>query len=88
MQLTSTPAPLVCAECGDPLEEGYLPALDHGAEYEPAPEGAVCTACGFNEVGYAGCAPEVDDLSETDDDAVLLHVGVSGGDVDVRSAKE
>ena len=53
MQLTSTPAPLVCAECGDPLEEGYLPALDHGAKYEPAPEGAVCTACGFNEVGYA-----------------------------------
>lgn len=88
MSLTSTPETLVCAACDEEFEEGYLAAVDRDGEYEPRPDDAVCTACGFNEVGYAGCAPEVDDVVDTDDGTVLLYVDASGDDVEVRSVKE
>ena len=88
MSLASEPETLVCAECGDALEEGYLPAEDRDGAYEPVPGDAVCTACGFNEVGYAGCAPEVGDLVADEEGTVLLHVDASGDDLEVRSVKE
>lgn len=88
MSLVWTPETLACSECGDDFDDGYLPAVGGDGTYEPRAGDAVCTACGFNEVGYAGCAPEVGDLVEPDDDTVLLHVEVSGDDVSVLSAKE
>lgn len=88
MELASTPETLTCRECGDPFDDGYLPAVEGDGSYEPRDDDAVCSACGFNEVGYAGCAPEVGDLVDADDDLVLLHVEVSGDDVTVLSAKE
>lgn len=87
MRLASTHEALTCAECGEGFEEGYLPAEDRGGEYDPGPEDAVCTACGFNEVGYAGCAPEVDDVVDAGAGTVLLYVDASGDDVEVRGVK-
>lgn len=87
MSLASTPATLACAECGEAFEEGYLPADETDEGYEPRGSAAVCAACGFNEIGYVGCAPEVDDLVD-DGDAVLLHVSVADEGVEVRTVKE
>lgn len=89
MNLAATPDELVCSECGEPLEgSGYLPAVEHGDAYDPVPEAAVCGACGFNELGFAGCAPELDDVVEPGPDDVLLHVEVTDGGVEPLSAKE
>ena len=88
MSLASTPETLACAECREEFEEGYLPADDRNGEYEPRPDDAVCTACGFNEVGYAGCAPEVGDVVDDGDGTVLLHVDAGGDGIEVRSVKE
>lgn len=88
MSLASDPESLACAACGDEFEEGYLPAVDGDGEYDPRPDGAVCLACGFNEVGYAGCAPEVDDVVDDEDGFVLLHVDAGGDGIAVRSVKE
>lgn len=88
MTLASTPETLTCAECGEALEAGYLPAVARGDEYEPRAADAVCSACGFNEVGYAGCAPEVDDVVDAGADTVLLHVDATGDDLEVLSVKE
>ena len=86
MSLASTPEALVCAECGEAFAEGYLPADEAEEGYEPRAEAAVCAACGFNEVGYAGCAPEADDL--VDGEGVLLHVSVDGEDLEVVTVKD
>lgn len=86
MSLASTPETLACAECGETFREGYLPAEETDEGYEPREGAAVCAACGFNEVGYAGCAPEVDDL--VDGEGVLLHVTVTEADVEVDTVKE
>lgn len=88
MALTTMPSALACAECGE--EAGdlvYLPAHDRDGEYDPVPEAAVCTDCGFTEVGYAGCAPEPGDLLDADD-AVLLQVDVVGDAVEIVSVKD
>lgn len=85
MRLASTPEALICVECGEGFEEGYLPAVDRDGAYEPRPDDAVCTACGFNEVGYAGCAPEVDDVVDLDEGTILLHVSATSDDIEVRS---
>lgn len=88
MRLTSTPESITCAACGEAVESGYLPAVDRGDGYEPSPDDAVCAACGFNEVGYAGCAPEVGDVVDADDETVLLHVDATGDGLEVLSVKE
>jgi hypothetical protein len=87
MSLASTPETLGCAECGEAFDDGYLPAVETEDGYAPRAGEAVCTACGFNEVGYAGCAPEVANLVDVDG-AVLLHVDASGDGVAVLSVKE
>lgn len=94
MELDPEPDSLTCAECGAAVtESGYLPAKEVGDEtYEPVPEAALCGSCGFNEVGFAGCAPELDDVrddvlaGETAD--ALLQIAVTDSGIDVLSAKE
>lgn len=88
MALTAMPSALACAECEAEVEDlVYLPAHDQGGEYDPVPEAAVCTDCGFTEVGFAGCAPEPGDLLDADD-AVLLQVDVVDDGVEIVSVKD
>ena len=66
MELISTPATPTCSVCGEEFTEaGYLPAVEQEGGYEPRGKDAVCDACGFNEVGMMGCAPELDDVDTT-----------------------
>jgi len=82
------PESLVCVLCGDAVADaGYLPATDDNDVYRPHPNGAVCGACGFNEVGMTGCAPEVDDVTDPGPDDVLLYVQRVEGGFDVVSVK-
>lgn len=89
MELTSIPEALTCAECGGSIDDaGYLPAVERGDAYDPIPEPTVCDACGFNEIGFAGCAPELDDVVDPGPDTVLLHVRITDGGIEVLSAKD
>jgi hypothetical protein len=86
MDLASTP--VRCSTCGDPIDDaGYLPAtaLDDG--YDPRPADAVCDACGFNEVGTLGCAPELDDVTDPGPDDVLLYVRATADGIEVVDEK-
>jgi len=69
---------LDCSRCGASVERGYLVAEDD----DPLPEAAVCDACGWGEVGHAGCAPELRDFDRGD---ALLRVerAADGHDVTV-----
>jgi hypothetical protein len=87
MELRSTPT-LRCSACGTEIEgAGYLPALERDDGYEPLADAAVCGACGYNEVGMMGCAPELGDLIDPDAADALLFVRVAADGVDVVSAK-
>ncbi|GAB3671747.1 hypothetical protein [Halopiger thermotolerans] len=89
-ELLSTPT-LSCAECGEPIEDaGYVPADERGDGYEPIADAAVCDACGFNEIGMMGCAPELGDVIDPEPDRVLLYVRVTdaGDGLEVVSAKD
>ena len=89
MELTSTPAIPECSVCGEEFTEaGYLPAVEQEGGYEPRGEAAVCDACGFNEVGMMGCAPELNDVAESGTADVLLYVRRTDGDLEVVSVKE
>ena len=89
MELTSTPATTACSVCGEEFTEaGYLPAVEQEGGYEPRGKDAVCDACGFNEVGMMGCAPELNDVTESGTADVLLYVRRTGGDLEVVSVKE
>jgi hypothetical protein len=87
MDLATTPTGLTCAACGAAIESGYLPAVEYADGYEPLPDEAVCDACGYNEVGMMGCAPELDEVTDADADT-LLHVRVTADGVEVLRAKE
>lgn len=86
MELVHDPGTLDCAICGDALESGYIPAVEQSDGYEPLPAEAVCDACGYNEVGMMGCAPELDEVTDRDADS-LLHVRVTDDGIEVLSAK-
>lgn len=90
MELDPEPDSLTCAECGTTVaESGYLPATEVGEEtYEPLPDMAVCGTCGFNELGFAGCAPEFGDLADPGSADTLLQIAVSDMGVDVLGAKD
>ena len=89
MNLASAPESLDCSTCGEQItDEGYVPATEREAGYEPAVEDAVCDACGFNEVGMMGCAPELDDIDTTGAADVLLYVRRTDGGLEVVSVKE
>ena len=89
MELTSTPATPTCSVCGEKVADtGYLPAVERESGYEPRGEDAVCDACGFNEVGMIGCAPELNDVDESGTADVLLYVRRTDGDLEVVSIKE
>ena len=89
MELTSMPATTACSVCGEEFTEaGYLPAVERESGYEPRGEAAVCDACGFNEVGMMGCAPELDDVDTTGAADVLLYVRRTDGGLEVVSVKE
>lgn len=89
MELVDAPSTLTCAECGEEVRDaGYLPATTGEDGYEPAVDDAVCDACGFNEVGMLGCAPELDEVTEPGPDDVLLYVRPTDGGIDVVSVKE
>ena len=83
------PATTACSVCGEEFTEaGYLPAVERESGYEPRGEAAVCDACGFNEVGMMGCAPELNDVAESGTADVLLYVRRTDGDLEVVSGKE
>ncbi|WP_248896621.1 hypothetical protein [Haloplanus halobius] len=83
------PDALTCSHCGEPItDSGYLPATDASGTYQPIPEAAVCGACGFNELGMTGCAPEPTDVFDSDTADVLLYVTVSDEGVERVSVKE
>ena len=89
MELTSTPATPECSVCGDEVDDaGYLPAVERESGYEPQSEAAVCDACGFNEVGMMGCAPELDDVDGSGAADVLLYVRRTDDGLEVVSGKE
>lgn len=89
MQVDPTPEELHCAACGEAIDgEGYLPATDAGDAYDPHPGDAVCDACGFNDVGMMGCAPELSDVTDPGPDDVLLYVGVADDGLEVLRVKE
>ena len=89
MNLVSTPESLDCSTCGEQItDEGYVPATEREAGYEPAVGDAVCDACGFNEVGMMGCAPELDDVDESGTADVLLYVRRTDDGLAVVSGKE
>lgn len=78
---------LACSHCGEDLgDAGYVPARTGNDDREPVPGGALCTACGFSEVGFAGCAPDPGDV-EVEADA-LLHVERGGDGYEVLGVKE
>jgi len=86
VRLAPTPTTLTCSVCGATVgDAGYLPATEGDGGYRPTPDDAVCGACGFNEVGMAGCAPELDDVVDGDD--VLLYVERTDDGFDVVSVK-
>jgi len=87
-ELQPSPESLTCSLCGTSIDDaGYLPATDRGATYEPIADEAVCGTCGFNEVGMAGCAPAVDDVTDPGPDAVLLYVQRTDDGFEVVSVK-
>ena len=89
MEFTSTPAIIACSVCGEEFTEaGYLPAVERKSGYEPRGEAAVCDACGFNEVGMMGCAPELNDVDESGTADVLLYVRRTDDGLEVVSGKE
>jgi hypothetical protein len=89
MHLRSTPETLACSACGDDIADaGYLPATEQDDGYEPHADAAVCDACGFNDVGMMGCAPELDDVIDPGPDDVLLYVRRTDDGVDVVRVKE
>ncbi|WP_299331512.1 hypothetical protein [Haloplanus sp.] len=82
------PDTLRCSACGDPITgAGYLPAaaLDDG--YDPHPADAVCDACGFNDVGMMGCAPELNDVTGPGPADVLLYVRTTADGVEIVDKK-
>jgi hypothetical protein len=88
MDLVSTPDSLNCSECGEAVTDaGYLPATTRDDGYEPHPKNAVCAACGFNEIGMMGCAPELDDVVDPGPDDALLYVRTTADGIEVISAK-
>lgn len=88
MQLEPAPESLTCSACGEEVAEvGYLPAIETDGPYEPIVEAAVCGACGFNEIGMMGCAPELGEVVERGSADVLLFVRPSAGGIEVVSAK-
>lgn len=89
MDHVSTTHTLSCSECGQEIEEtGYLPAIDRDDEYEPLVEAAICDACGFNDIGMMGCAPELDEVIDPGPDDVLLYVRMADDGVEVVSTKD
>ena len=87
MDLVSTPD-LRCSTCGDPIAgAGYLPATALEDGYDPHPDDAVCDACGFNELGMLGCAPELDEVTDSGPEGVLLYVRVTADGIEVVDEK-
>lgn len=71
-----TELPLTCRSCGDEIEEGYAAAVEQNGAYELQAAEAVCGRCGFNEIGFAGCAPTLTDLDS--DAAALVRFSLDG----------
>jgi hypothetical protein len=99
MQLRSTSQPLNCSVCNDEITDiGYLAATVSKDEYKPNPQDAVCNACGFNQIGMMGCAPELADVTDFDSDSdsgsdqtpeqTLLHVRMTDNGISVISDKQ
>jgi len=89
MELLSTPETLTCAECGAAIDgAGYLPASERDGGYDPTADAAGCGTCGFNDLGMTGCAPELDDVVDSEEADALLYVRATDERLDVVSAKE
>lgn len=81
--------PLACHECGVEIEEGYAPAVERDGGYELQSSEAVCASCGFNEIGFAGCAPTLADLeSEAEALARFTLAGDSLGTSQITDTAE
>ncbi|NHN48189.1 hypothetical protein G9464_11330 [Halostella sp. JP-L12] len=72
---------LSCAECGETIEGGYVPA-DGGTLRR---DEAVCETCGWGTVGHMGCAPTRGDFDAPD---ALVRVEDGPGDYAVGDVKE
>lgn len=98
MQLGSTLQPLNCSVCNDEITDvGYLAATVSKDEYKPNTQDAVCNACGFNQIGMMGCAPELADVTDFDSgsdsdsdqtlEQTLLHIRMTDDGISVISDK-
>ncbi len=59
------------AECGSTIEDAGYCRRRAGRNVPPAVDAAVCDACGFNDLGMTGCAPELDDVVDPGPDDAL-----------------
>lgn len=88
MDLASHPETLTCTACETVIENaGYLPTTERDGTYHPLVDAAVCDTCGFNDIGMAGCAPELDDVVDPGPDDTLLYVRLTDDGIEVVSAK-
>lgn len=71
-----------CAACGTQIERGYAPATTSETGHVIRDTEAVCDVCGFNDIGFTGCAPELSDF--TGDGDVLVSFAFDEGLSDAR----
>lgn len=78
--------PLECAACGSEIERGYAPATTTETGHVIRGTTAVCDVCGFNDIGFTGCAPELGDF--TGDGDVLVSFAIDDGLSEARITDE
>lgn len=63
-----------CMECGDQVERGYGLADESEAGFVIRSDQVVCDTCGFNDIGFAGCAPTLSDFGSSADGLILFEL--------------
>ena len=76
MTLVSEPGTLDCAVRGDGIDSGYLPVVGTDGGDEPLADATV--RGGFTAVGVSGCAPELDDVTDSSAADAFLRVRLAG----------
>ena len=78
MTLVSEPGTLDCAVRGDGIDSGCPPVVGTDDGDEPLADATVRDACGFTAVGVSGCAPELDDVTDSSAADAFLRVRLAG----------